>query len=144
MEVVVNDTELLRNFITRGILTDTCEFDYVVSSAIIDNSNLIEKFILKRFISSGKIRIEKFGNLTYSDLYHYTSTYGTDRYTYYEFHSIEIAKKYNLRLVTDNSAMKQLAQSENVKILTLTQVEDILIRKIKIEDLIKIKKPDKL
>lgn len=144
MEVVVNDTGLLRKFITSGILTDTCEFDYVVSSAIIDNSSSIEKIILKPFIRSGKIRIERFGDLTYSDLFYYTGTYGTDRYRYYEFHSIDIAKKYNLRLVTDNSAMRRLAQSENVKILTLTQVEDILIRNIKYEDVIKIKKPGNL
>ncbi len=144
MEVVVNNTALLCDFITRGILTNFCEFDYVISSEVIERSPVINKLIMRPFIESGKFRIEAIGNLTYSDFHYYTSNYGVKRYAYYEFHSIEIAKKNNLRLVTDNSAMKQLAQAEDVKILTLNQVEDILIRKVKYEDVIKIKKPDNL
>lgn len=144
MEVVVNNIMLLSDFIIKGVLTKDCEFNYVVSSEAFDRSSGIHKIILKPFVIAGKVRIEMIGDLGFSDLYYYTSTYGLSRYVFYEFHSIEIAKKQNLRLVTNNSAMKQLAQLEDVKILTTKQIEDISIRKIKYEDVIKIKKPDNL
>jgi len=144
MELAVNNIRLLSDFVRRGILTSSCEFNYVVSSGAVDSSSVMDKIILKSFMSTGKIRIEYIGDITYSDIYYYTRTYGLNRYVYYEFHSIDIAKKQSLRLVTDNSAMKQLAQAENVKILTVKQMEEIIVRNIKYEEVIKIKKSGNL
>ncbi len=144
MEVVVNSTVLICDFITKGVLTDSCQFNYVISSEVVNKSTNINKLLLRPFIKSGKVRVEEMGDLSFSDIYYYTSTYELNRYTYYEFHSIDIAKKQNLRLLTDNSAMKQLAQFENVKILTAQQIEDILIRKINYEEVIKINKSDNM
>lgn len=144
MEVVINNIGLLCEFVRRAVLTDSCELNFVINEAALEESSVVDQIILRPFIESGKVRVESMTGISYVEIYSYKTRYGLKRYSYYEFYSIEIAKKRGLRLVTDNSAMKQLAQLENVKILTTKQVEDISIRKIKYEDVIKIKKPDNL
>ncbi|NMM50321.1 hypothetical protein [Marinigracilibium pacificum] len=130
IEIVVNDIDLLLKLRKGGFLSEDHNFKFIVHQNKWEKSDRIDQLYLDPYINKGIILIDECDRMNISEVFILSDKYSLLKYTISDFMSIQLCLNQGNRLLSENLAIRKIAQKENIEIISYEQITQVIIRKI--------------